>query len=334
LADLEEKQQTYEEDLELYDAKAISRHDLDRAKRDVKRAEIDLLTAQAQLEETKIQGNKSARQQARSEFICAEIEFRDAEEAMKHKEIVAPCTGIVTIEKQGSTATGEAVNKAVSENRNVSPGDILMTVEDRSRLAVAVRLNEYDVYNIREGQSCMISIPALPGQPFPGRVVSISPKSSDREESFFQMICQIDQINPPLKFGMSAYVQLLLKERKNVLFVPTSALVTKDMRTGVYVPGKVEPEFYPVRIGIKNYDVAEILDGLTEGLQILCRVPASLLVSGGSAGGAGAPPRMPGLRPPSGGPKPSGMRGRPMPPQRMPRAAPPAGNRTSPPDVS
>ena len=325
-ADCADKEKTLLENIELYEAKAISRNDLDRSKRDLQRSKLDLEAAIAQFEETKSKGNKSAKQMAQSNFICAEIDFRDAQAAMEHVKIVAPCTGIVSIEKQSSPTGGEAV-KAVSENRTVSPGDILMTVDERSRLAVGVQLNEYDVYSIREGQDCSISAPALPGQRFTGKVVSISPKSSNRDDTSFQMVAQIDQLNAPLKFGMTAYVQLLLQEKTNVLFVPTSALVSNNMQTGVYLPGKVEPEFIPVHVGVRNYDVAEILNGLSEGQQILCRVPASLFASGESAnmmggrptprsfGGppAGPPSRSPGMAPmaQAGRPSPAGKPGAP-----------------------
>jgi len=274
----EDVEKKYKENLDLYQAKAISKQDLDSSEFELKLARSELEITKAQFTETMAKGDKKAMEEAQSEFIMADIDFRKAKEAMAHKEIFATVSGVITI-KQNPSDSGSAIQKLFSENMSVSPGDIFMTISDKSILTLDVQVDEFDVYRVKENQPCKISIPALPGSEFSGHLVSISSVATEASRALYRVRCQIDQLNPTARVGMSGDVEILLEEKRDVLVAPTSALAKKETVTGVYSVESGSPHFCPVKVGLNNGDLAEILEGISAGQKILRIVPANLLNS-------------------------------------------------------
>jgi|GEM_PF-2515872 len=281
MARCEEAEKKYKENLELYQAKAISKQELNSSEFDLKRARSDLEVAKAQFAETAAKGDEKALEKARSEFIIADIDFRKAQEAMAHRDILAPVSGVVSIKQSSSSSSDSrtALEKLFSKNTTVSAGDIFVTISDQSILTVDVKVDEFDVYRVKENQPCKICIPALGGRQFSGHVASISPMASENSQAFYLVRCQINQLNPPLRLGMTGQVDIFLEEKRNVLVVPTSALVKKEGVSGVYLAESDPPRFCPVRVGLNNGELAEILNGLSAGQKIFRIVPAKLLTS-------------------------------------------------------
>jgi hypothetical protein len=94
-----------------------------------------------------------------------------------------------------------------------------------------------------------------------------------------------------LKPGMYARVDLTVEDKTNVLVVPKIALVDSQGERGVYQPSEDNrAKFKPVKVGIENNEIAEILEGLSEGEQIVSngagalRRDDQLVVAGAGAG--------------------------------------------------
>jgi HlyD family secretion protein len=274
-----DSERKYKENQDLLQAKAISKQDLDTSEYDLKLARSDLDVAKASFKETAAKGEEKAQEEARSAFTVAEIDFRKAKEATAHKEIIAPISGVITIRQKSPDNSADSLEKLLSKNSSVSASDIILTISDQSIFTVDVQVDEFDVYRVKENQPCKITIPALPGKEFTGHVVSISATSSETSRAVYQVRCQLDQLNPPVRLGMSGNVEILLAEKKNILVVPTSALVKKGTTTGVYLAGSGSDRFCPVSVGLNNGDMAEIAEGLSAGQKILSIVPAKLLNS-------------------------------------------------------
>lgn len=266
-ASCEDAGNTYKQNQELFKAKAIAKQDMDKSLLEFNRARASLEGAQAQFEEAKIKGNADALKEAMAGFIADKIAFKDAEMALAQKDVRAPCSGVVSLRQGVQNAAAE---KAVSLNRTVSPGEFLLTIADHDRLCVDCKVDEFDIYRIRLGQECKIIIPALSGEAFDGRVVGIAPQTSEKG-TFFQVRSEIEKPSTLLKVGISATVEITFEEKNGVLVVPLSALVKQGGRMGVYLITGEKPQFTEVKIGLTDNDVAEVIDGLSEGKEILRR---------------------------------------------------------------
>lgn len=268
-ASYEDAENTYKQNQELFKAKAIAKQDLDKSLLELNRARAALEGAQAQFEEAKVKGNADALKEAEAASIADKIAFKDAEMGLAQKDVKAPCSGVVSFRHSGASGAAE---RAISPNRSVSPGEFLLTIADYDRLCVDCKVDEFDIYRIRLGQECKISIPALSGEAFTGRVVGIAPQTSEKG-TFFQVRTEIEKPSSLLKVGISATVEFTFEERKEVLVVPLTALVKRGGQMGVYLITGKQTKYTEVKIGLTDNDIAEVIDGLSEGQEILRRTP-------------------------------------------------------------
>ena len=305
--ELESKEQRYEQNQQLYAAKAISKQDLDRSKLELDKARADLNKARANMAETEEKGGHQAVEQAQAEYTAAKLALREAEENLANKDIRAPATGIATFAQSGAGQGGRGnpgVESTLTENSSVSPGQVLFEVQSHEQLAVDVYVSETDFLKINIGDPCIIAVPAIPGAAFPGKVHSLTTEISDKVTTF-KLRCEIlppdstmmgkskkeepapnssekmeaknNNTLKQVKVGMTAHVMIPLEKKSAVLLVPVSSLVKQGGRTGVFSMKTGKPVFTPVQVGIISQNRAEIVRGLTKGQRILMNVPEKLL---------------------------------------------------------
>ena len=94
---------------------------------------------------------------------------------------------------------------------------VLMTIADTSRLAVGLKISEMDILKLKEKMPVTVTVDALPGAPFTGRISLISPRAQQDEKGLkmFRVEATLDKADPRLRLGMSASVSALLEERKD-----------------------------------------------------------------------------------------------------------------------
>ncbi len=99
--ELATKEREYSQNQELYQAKAISKQDLERSKLELERARADLAKAKAQMIDSEKKSGPQALQEVQAELVAAEVALREARESLAHKDIRAPETGIVNLRRSG-----------------------------------------------------------------------------------------------------------------------------------------------------------------------------------------------------------------------------------------
>ena len=142
----------------------------------------------------------------------------------------------------------------------------VLDIIDPTSLYVSAPMDEVDSASIRAGQRAKVSVDSHPGEHFEGHVLRVAPYVLDVEAQNRTVEIEVgfedQEFASSLLPGTSADVELVLQVHKDVLRIPTSALLEGQT---VLVPedGKlVEQE---VEIGLKNWDFAEVTGGLTEG---------------------------------------------------------------------
>jgi HlyD family secretion protein len=77
-----------------------------------------------------------------------------------------------------------------------------------------------------------------------------------------------------VKPGMSAQVEILIKELADVIYIPIQAVVPSDSQKVCYVVrGLGEPEKRTIEVGEFNNEFIEVKSGLSEGDRVLLRAP-------------------------------------------------------------
>ena len=141
---------------------------------------------------------------------------------------------------------------------------------DTSSLYVSAPMDEVDSARIHAGQGARVTIDSHPGRSFPARVVRVAPYVVDVEAQNRTVQIEAELENPELTEtllpGTSADVEVILSRRQDVLRIPTTALL-EGGKVLVLQEGRLAER--TAKIGLRNWDWSEVLEGLAAGEQIV-----------------------------------------------------------------
>ncbi|HPF19153.1 MAG: efflux RND transporter periplasmic adaptor subunit [Bacillota bacterium] len=111
----------------------------------------------------------------------------------------------------------------------------MFVVEDLTRMKMDVKISEYDIGKIKEGQAVTITADVLGNNSVQGTVSRISPTGEQKDASSKEMVIpvQIDvnQDESGLIAGVTAKARILIERREQAMTVPIDA-VLEDPETG------------------------------------------------------------------------------------------------------
>ena len=214
---------------------------------------------------------------ARSDVAQAQARIRVVGTASQRTVLVAPFDGTV------AKIVGE-----VGEYSTPSPPGVAMPpaidLIDESCLYVAAPMDEVDAPKIAVGQPVRITLDALPGKSFAGKVRRIAPYVTAVEKQARTVEVEVNFDDPRsagrLLVGYSADVEVILDVRKDVLRVPSSALL-QGGRVLLLQGGQLVEQ--PVKTGLANWEHTEIVQGLQGGERIVTSLDRSGVKAGAVA---------------------------------------------------
>jgi HlyD family secretion protein len=296
-ADLEQKRLDWEREQALYKAGIES-----KANYDAKKAAYDTDVASVNQALAQLNQAKAQTDSARGHLGTQIATLRANQDSLNKTIAIAPFDGIVTNMpvKEGETVVTGIQNTA---------GSTLMTLADMSVITSEVKVDETDIVNIQVGQLADVTVDALPGKVFKGRVtlagdqallrssgVATSQSTSGTEEAKdFKVVVTLDAPSSELRPGLSSTAKITTAHKSSVLSLPIQALTMHnpdddkpkgDVQAastsaaksasvqGVYVlekdkSGKLRAKFVPVTTGITGSTDIEVLSGLKEGDEIV-----------------------------------------------------------------
>ncbi len=216
---------------------------------------------------------------ARSEFSSAKAELAVLRLRLAKTEIKAPFDGVI-----GS--------RSVSVGDYVSTTTPITTLDDLSRLKLDFQVPERVLSKVHRGTSFVILPSTLNREenaaPIRGEVYFVS-SAIDRNTRSSQVKGLLTAPDTRLKPGMFANIEVVLEQRKGVLTVPESALLTTAQGASlilVTAKGKDQvAEFTPVRVGLRTRGYAEVeaLKGtLSEGTEVVASGVGGLILYPGA----------------------------------------------------
>jgi RND family efflux transporter MFP subunit len=160
------------------------------------------------------------------------------------------------------------------EGSYVQAAGSVATVTDYSQMKIAVKIGEYDILGVDEGDSVIVSIDALDAT-YDGTIKKIARDATVQGGvSYFEAEVEIEA-DEVVRSGMSAEVKLIIEDVKQVVSVPSAAVVAdSNGEYFVYVkdpadPKNTTPVQIPVTIGVTDGSYTQITQGLSEGDDIL-----------------------------------------------------------------
>lgn len=182
---------------------------------------------------------------------------------LERTTLTAPFPGIV------AQVTGE-----VGEYTTPSPPGIptppAVDLIDDTCLYVSAPMDEVDAPRLKPGQPARITLDAVPGRSFDGKVRRIAPYVTEIEKQARTVDVEVDFDAPPdvgLLVGYSADAEVIVARRDNVLRVPTQAIRQDGTVLALGKDNRLETR--RLKMGLSNWAYTEVVEGLKAGDRVL-----------------------------------------------------------------
>ena len=216
---------------------------------------------------------------AKMNYDTAVSSLAESQSNMNEMTIVAPMSGVVV---------GEPQTPGTMAVQGTSNPTVIMRIADMSSKQILAKVDETDIGSVKVGQSATFTVDSFNGKTFTARVSKISQtdtsnswnintsssssssSSSSASVIYYYVTLDVDDPDNQLLPAMTARVEINTAEKNDVLVVPLSTLKTDA--NGSYVIVKNEDgtqENRYVSTGIYSDEYVEILDGLSEGEQVV-----------------------------------------------------------------
>jgi HlyD family secretion protein len=174
---------------------------------------------------------------AKAAVVRGRVAVENAQIELDDTQVSAPIDGTV-IEK--SVERGQVIS---SPTRDVGGGTVLLRMADLRRVRVRTFVDETDIGKIAPGVNARVSVAAHPERSFQGSVLKIEPKAlAEQNVTRFAVLIQLDNPENLLKPGMNADVEMRVAQLRDVIAVPTAALVSPREAPQVAEAIGVDPE--------------------------------------------------------------------------------------------
>ncbi len=183
-----------------------------------------------------------------------------------------------------------SVGQAVSGASGVNSGTEVLTIADLGELIINAHINQADVTRLSVNQRVQIEVEAVAGLKLFGRLDRIAPQATIRNgiKGFATRIIVKNDEKSGVRPGMTANLTIPLQAADNVLAVPLAAVFTDQGDRFAYVQQGEKFARVPIRIGVTDYDYAEVTGGLEGGETVSLVTPAEETGKAQQAFGAAA----------------------------------------------
>lgn len=208
---------------------------------------------------------------AEADLRSAEAALDVARENLRKTIIRSPMDGIV-------------LTKDVEEGQTVSASlqaPTLLTMGDLSQMQINASVDEADIGRVEVGQEVRFYVDSYPETVFEGKVAKIyySP-TIEQNVVTYSVLIFVDNSDLALRPGMTATVEVIAAERKDVVLVPNNALrvrmpgVRPEIKGNyVWVLEKGKPISRQVELGLRDEENTEVLNGLSGGETVIVESP-------------------------------------------------------------
>jgi RND family efflux transporter MFP subunit len=196
-----------------------------------------------------------------SQVAQAKANLEAAEIQLGYSKVHAPINGVVA---EVATQVGETVAASFA-------APTFVTIIDLDRLEVWAYVDETDIGRVEVGQRAVFTVDTYSDTDFTGTVTAIRPMAEiqDAVVNYVTVIDIVERHGKILRPEMTTTVNIELERRDDVLAIPNRA-VRRD-RDGTYAfvmesGGRVRRD---IRIGYRDRDYSEVIEGLNEGDRIV-----------------------------------------------------------------
>jgi HlyD family secretion protein len=231
-ANLEKAKLDYDRGQGLFKDGLIPKQEFDQRK-----TTFDSTVAAVESAKSRVQSLKAQMDQTRAQSSQSRAVLVRTQDILHKTTYTSPINGIVSY-------LPERVGDYVVPGIQNSNGSFLMTLSDMSVVTAEVKVDETDIVNVKMGQDADVTIDAVPGKIFRGKVTEIGSQAvlrssgltttqtttSTQEAKDFKVVVTLASPPENLRPGLSATAKIRTAERKNVVAIPIQALAVRTRK--------------------------------------------------------------------------------------------------------
>ena len=159
----------------------------------------------------------------KSDIVAAQARVDAAKATITMGRVVAPFAGTVT---ESHPLPGD----------QISAGATAFRLDNLSSLLVDLKVSEVDINNVTIGQPATLTFDAILGKEYHGKVVEVTQAGTeDQGVVNFTVTVELTDADMMVKPGMTAAVNVVVQEMKDVLLIPNRAVRVVNGQRVVYV---------------------------------------------------------------------------------------------------
>jgi cobalt-zinc-cadmium efflux system membrane fusion protein len=150
---------------------------------------------------------------------------------------------------------------------------------------VSARIGELDRGHLAVGQKVSLTVVALPGKSFSGRVKTVGGTTGSPWDRHFDCRITLDQPAPEMRPGMTSNMLITAESLDDALWIPSQALYESDGKAFVYM--RTAKGFMPHDVTLLNRSESQaVVKGLNEGDVVAMSNPDQQTKPAGQQNGA------------------------------------------------
>jgi len=276
--------------------------------RQIEQLTSDANQAEMALERTKRKASADV-VQAQADLKAKELEYKRQQEKFKKTEdqlaktmILAPMDGMVVYATSSGRRSPFDRREPMEIGVEVTERQDLISLPTATSMKAQVDIHETSLEKVQVGLPAIITVDALAGKKFFGRVAMIAPLPDARsmwmnpDLKIYPTDIYLEDTDSTLRTGMSCKAEIIVAQYDDAVYVPVQAVLRVAGEHTLYVVRDGVIEERKVELGLDDNRMIRIISGLNEGEVVMMAPPlksaaiesGSGMDGGGSADGLGA----------------------------------------------
>lgn len=241
----------------LFKRQVISKKERDLSEMEYTVAESQLASSREHLKLLREGARQEAKEASRARLKEIEAVLAQERIRLQYTQITAPFSG-------------EISRKYVDAGALVSSSTPIVNLIHTETIKVVVNVLEKDIPLLKAGMKAKIRTESFPGKIFEGKIVRIS-SALDPVTRTLQAEIDVPNSERLLKPGMYARIDVVLMEKPRALLIPRHAIVLSDGSKAIFILKGNQAIRRPVVTGYEQEQYIEILEGVSEGDQVVVK---------------------------------------------------------------
>jgi RND family efflux transporter MFP subunit len=247
---LDAQEKVFQSRQQLFDQGALPRKELDQSRVDVTQARNQAAISKKHLDALMAIGKQQELKSAAGQLASAKGKYMGAQAQLGYSEIRSPINGVIT-------------DRPLYPGEMAAAGTALLTVMDISSVIAKAHIPQSDAAALKVGDKGSMTVPGIE-EPIEGKVTVVSP-ALDPNSTTVEVWLEAKNPKQVLKPGTSVQLSMTAQTVKDALVIPANSVITgPDGTTAVMLAGSDgRAHQKPVKLGIRNGDDVQIVEGLT-----------------------------------------------------------------------